>query len=205
MISFNSTDLFTLGILWLVLIFVVAIWLDKMIKIIIWNYLIIAINIWINLGIQILIFSIDNNIIKISNPDQIMNLLLNYNSVINLIIYFSLLTRIFFNTKLGINVQSNKFLKALLAIILAPFTTISIFTSLTIAILGTQILQPTNLINFAKQFEHNIVVYKIILLFPLWLVLPWFITILISSNFNIPKINFNLLPKKKKENEQQWE
>jgi hypothetical protein len=84
---------------------------------------------------------------------------------------------------------------------LAPFTTVSIFTSLTIAVLGPQILQPDYLINFANQFKQYPIIYKIILAFPLWLILPGLITIIFSTRFSLPKFNLNLLPKRKKKDE----
>jgi hypothetical protein len=59
MIYLNSTDLFILGILGLILIFVLAIGIERMLKIIIGNYLLIAISIGINLGLQILIYAVD--------------------------------------------------------------------------------------------------------------------------------------------------
>lgn len=207
MLHFNLTtvDLFTIWIIWFLTILIIAIGLEKIVKIIIWNYLLIVISIWLNIWIDILIFFIDQNIIHLSSPDKIINNLLNLKSILIIFIYFILLVLIFYKSNLGITFDINKFFKFLLTLFFAPLAIISILTSLSIAVLWTKLLNSKWIIELATQFKNNIIVYYLILLFPLWLILPGLITIVASTNISLPKIklNFNLKRKKQETNEEE--
>jgi len=207
-LHFSSYDLFIIWIIWLLLIFSIAIGIERMIKIIIWNYIISIIIIWTNLGINLIIKCLDSGLINYQNPDKLINLLLNIRQILILSLYFILLIWTFYKSKLWVNFPENKIVKLFLSILFAPLTVINILTTLSIVILWNKILNPQQIIEFAEKLKSNPIIYKIILLFPLWLVLPGIVVIILSSEIKIPIPKLNFRFKKKKENaessQEQW-
>ncbi len=207
-LHFSSYDLFIIWIIWLLLIFSIAIGIERMIKIIIWNYIISIIIIWTNLGINLIIKCLDSGLINYQNPDKLINLLLNIRQILILSLYFILLIWAFYKSKLWVNFPENKIVKLFLSILFAPLTVINILTTLSIVILWNKILNPQQIIEFAEKLKSNPIIYKIILLFPLWLVLPGIVVIILSSEIKIPIPKLNFRFKKKKENaessQEQW-
>jgi len=174
------------AVAWMIGILSLILWLEKMIRIIMANYFIASIILAFNnffdlLGSQLFVGKIDRRVDGLQN--RIGTLLLAGKPTLLLTIYFVLL--IFLMTKSRIsfwNVQSPA-LKIWLTILFLPCTVLSILLGIAIAIFGGQMVSLEGLRTLAYNVSDIPYAYNMILLTPVWIILPGIITILVAVLF----------------------
>lgn len=191
---------FLLGMFMFLLIFTFAIGLEKTLKIIIGNYLLIAIILACNVGINLLEKNLSKNWLPfLQNIEQIKAFLIDNKIFILLGIYFIFLIIIFAKSNINVWWKKSKFVRVLLSLIFAPLAVISIMVTLEVAILGIKIFSVEWLYTLADQFGVNQIMYYFIILTPVWLILPWLMTIIFSLKIPKPKLNLSSWSKEEKE------
>lgn len=181
-------------LLWLaivILILFLSISLEKNIKIIIWNYLLISMCLAISSWFEFLNHFSDQielflNTNKISN---LSNFLIEYNVIINLIIYFLILIVIFSKSEMWVIMPWNKVAKILFKTIFSPLTLLSTFVALEIIIFWYKIFEINSLLNIMQDMNVSENLYYFFLFNPIWIILPWITTIIFSIRLNL---NFNI-------------
>lgn len=175
-------------IIWALAILSVTIWLEKMIKIILWNYILSSICLAASQSINLLINYLNNNswlmFFGIKN-DALSNFLLNWQTTIIMIIYAGLLWAIYKKSKISVNIPQDEILKKSLYIFFVPLTVISFILTIQIAITWISIFSVNNSIEIWNIIIDNIYIQMFIKNTPLWILLHWIATILITSELKI--------------------
>lgn len=184
--SVANFNYFLLGIVWVICIFAIAIWVDKMAKVIVWNYILWIICMAVNNVISL--WSNQINLLQASNPwanyAQLQWFLLNGKTGIILVIYLFLLIILLNKTKIHVDVASIPLPKFGLVTVMVVMTVISILLTIAIAVRGIQIIDYTQVINIAKYFIWYPILYNLILYIPLILLLHWLGTLYLVSEFD---------------------
>ena len=175
-------------IIWALVILSVTIWLEKMIKIILWNYILSSICLAASQSINLLINYLNTNswlrFFGIKN-DALSNFLLNWQTTIIMIMYAWLLWIIYKNSKISINIPQDEILKKSLYLFFVPLTVISFILTIQIAITWIGIFSVNNSIELWNIIIDNIYIQMFIKNTPLWILLHWIATILITSELKI--------------------
>ncbi len=175
-------------IIWALVILSVTIWLEKMIKIILWNYILSSICLAASQSINLLINYLNNNnwirIFGIEN-EALANFLLNWQTTIIMIMYAALLWIIYKKSKISVNIPQDEILKNSLYIFFVPLTVISFILTIQIAITWVSIFNINNSIGIGNIVINNIYLQMFIKNTPLWILLHWIATILITSELKI--------------------
>jgi hypothetical protein len=175
-------------IIWALVILSVTIWLEKMIKIILWNYILSSICLAASQSINLLINYLNNNnwirIFGIGN-EALANFLLNWQTTIIMIMYAALLWIIYKKSKISVNIPQDEILKNSLYIFFVPLTVISFILTIQIAITWVSIFNINNSIGIGNIVINNIYLQMFIKNTPLWILLHWIATILITSELKI--------------------
>lgn len=175
-------------LIWALVILSVTIWLEKMIKIILGNYILSSICLAASQSINLLInylntdpwlrfFGIKNN--------ALANFLLNWQTTIIMIMYAGLLWTIYKKSKISVNIPQDEILKKSLYIFFVPLTVISFILTIQIAITWISIFNINNAIEIWNILIDNIYLQIFIKNTPLWILLHWIATILITSELKI--------------------
>jgi len=188
----------TVGVMWYVETIVIAIsgmlailsailWLDRMIRIIMGNYLINSIILWLSNFIELisqrLLFAQSNAAQRLSKTEtRLGELLLDGRPTILLTVYFLLLLFVLKRAHIGIWHIKNEWMRFLMTILFIPSTVLSILLGMATAIFGNKIMDLTALQWLAEIVKHNERLYQIVLLTPLWIVLPG-IFIIVAAAF----------------------
>ena len=199
---FTSYDFFLIWILTVLLIFSVAIWIEKMIKIIIWNYLLIwialSLHVWIDLLVDFLSL---NSVVFLSDQENLVSVFSNYKQHIVVWIYVILLILLFSRSKIWIWVSSNSIIRFIYWIIFAPIAVLSIISSLVIVIFGIKVFSYEWILELLSVFEEGSIVYLFFIFLPLWVILPAFISLLLSTEIRLFKRKAKSLNTKKETND----
>lgn len=187
----TNYDYLFIWILSIILILLFFIDINRMIKIIISNYIIIVIALWIELWFQIMSDILIQNqqlfIQSLWNIEELTILIKSNDTAIILIIYLIILILIFTRSKISIWLTQNKFAGFTFKLIFAPLTIINFITTMLLIRHWDMILSKNILYQYANSFHNNILIYYMILLTPLWLIIPWLITILFSFDYSFFK------------------
>lgn len=177
-------DMILLWVIWIILVFGISMSIDKMLRLILWNYVLIAIIIWINTFIEMLSFPELEFLQQygFKNLALLSSFLNDYKQYIVIAIYFLLLTIIFLRSNLWITRVYWSIGKIILKIIFIPLLISSILATMMLVIFGNNIIEPTKLIEVSKTFNQDPFMQRLILLSPLILFIPWFLTILFSTH-----------------------
>ncbi len=172
----------------LLAIFSFVIGIEKMIKIIIGNYILMAVSLAANESINILINFLNQTPEAKSLwiiHSKLANFLSMWHTTFILILYVALLVIIYLKSKFYIRLPSDQNIQKSLYIILVPMTVISFVLTLQIALIGTQILDVSQLTHLTKNIAGNNYAYKFMTLTPIWILLHGVITIIISTEFKL--------------------
>lgn len=151
----NIYDFLIIWSVWILFIFCIGIWLNRMTKIIIWSYILIATSLAIFSLLDFFTTSLMWFQLPFINYDisPILNFINIYKQYINIFLYFILFALIFVKFSIIQLEAKNLWLKILFYIILTPLTVMSIVSSLLVSVFGTQIIDNDKLIKFVEQFE----------------------------------------------------
>lgn len=176
------------SIMWILVIFSFSIGIEKMIKIILWNYILgsicLAATESIRLIINYLNLTPDLKFIWLTYK-ALWTFLTNWHTTIILIFYIILLVLIYKKSSINVKIPMDEWLKKILYILFVPMTVISVILTLQIAIMGIGVLNFEILQNFANNLTKNIYIYKFLTLTPVWILLHWIATILITSEMKM--------------------
>lgn len=166
-----------IGILSLIL------WLEKMIRIIMANYFIASILLAFNnffdlISSQLLVWKIDRRVDGLQN--RLWSLLLAGKPTILLTIYFVLLIFLMTKSRISFWNVSNQALKIWLTILFLPCTVLSIILWIALAIFGWQMVSLEWLRTLAYNVSDIPYAYNLVLLTPVWIILPGIVTILVA-------------------------
>ncbi len=161
-------------------------WLDRMIRIIMGNYLINSIILWLSNFIELisqrLLFAQSNAADRLSKMEsRLGELLLDGRPTILLTVYFLLLLFVLKRAHIGIWHIKNDGMRFLMTILFIPSTVLSILLGMATAIFGNKIMDLTALQWLAELVRHNDRLYQIVLLTPLWIVLPGLFIIIAAA------------------------
>ena len=161
-------------------------WLDRMIRIIMGNYLINSIILWLSNFIELisqrLLFAQSNAADRLSKTEsRLGELLLDGRPTILLTVYFLLLLFVLKRAHIGIWHIKNDGMRFLMTILFIPSTVLSILLGMATAIFGNKIMDLTALQWLAELVRHNDRLYQIVLLTPLWIVLPGLFIIIAAA------------------------
>lgn len=175
-------------LIWALVILSVTIWLEKMIKIILGNYILSSICLAASQSINLLINYLNADswlrFFGIKN-DALANFLLNWQTTIIMIMYAGLLWTIYKKSKISVNIPQDEILKKSLYIFFVPLTVISFILTIQIAITWIGIFNINNGIEIWNILIDNIYLQIFIKNTPLWILLHWIATILITSELKI--------------------
>lgn len=172
----------------MLVIFSVTIWLEKMIKIILWNYILSSICLAASQSINLLINYLNSdpwlNFFGIKN-DWLANFLSNWQTTVIMIIYAALLWTIYKKSKISVNIPQDEILKKSLYLFFVPLTVISFILTIQIAIMWIGVFSINDSIGIWDIIINNIYLQMFIKNTPLWILLHWIATILITSELKI--------------------
>jgi len=174
--------------IWILAIFSFVIGIEKMIKIILGNYILSSICLAATQSIQILVdYLYQNSNFKFMwfSYQTLWSFFTNAQMTIILILYAILLVIIFQKSKITIRLPMDEVTKKTLYIILVPLTVISVILTLQVAIMWLSVLSLAKLQNVASNLTTNIYLYKFFTLTPIWILLHWIATIVITSELKI--------------------
>lgn len=159
-----------------------------MIKIILWNYILssicLATSQSINLWIKYLIANPEWKIFWMSN-DWFANFLSNWQTTIVMIIYWILLFVIYQKSKITVKIPDDEIIKKSLHLFFIPLTVISFILTLQIAIMWINILDPVWITFLGNALDQNEYFQMFIRNTPIWILLHWIATIIITSEMKI--------------------
>lgn len=172
------------AVAWMIAMLSLILWLEKMIRIIMANYLIASILLWlwnfIDLITQrLLIWTVERWVDGLQI--WIWKLLIAGKPTFLLTVYFVLLLFIVTKSQIGIWKVKHEAVKWVLTFIFLPCTIISIMLSIGLAIYGNQIMNVDELAMLAENVKSIPYVYNFVMLTPLWIILPWMVTILVAA------------------------
>lgn len=176
----NVFDFLMIWVIWIIFIFSVSVGLYRMIKIIIWSYLLMATSLAIFSLIDFTISTMYGLNLNIPRLPEILSKVYEYREYINMLFYFILFFFIFKKFNIIRFKIAQKPIEIILMIFFTPFTVMSIIASLEVAVFGYKIIDYTQLNEFIKQFQENPWIYNFFRLTPIWIVLPWVITLIFS-------------------------
>ncbi len=183
--TLSNFNYFLLGIIWVICIFAIAIWVDKMAKIIVGNYVLGIICMAINNVISLVINHI--NTIQINDPNasysQLQTFLVTGKTGIILIFYLILLIILLTKTKIHVETSHMPLPKAWIMTIMVIMTVISILLTIAIAVRGIQIVDYSQVLNIAKSFVEYPLLYNVIQYIPLVLLVHGLVTLYLISEF----------------------
>lgn len=178
-------------IFWLLvalIVFSIVIWIEKMIKIILWNYILssicLATSQSINLLVNQLTLSPEIKTLWILNS-KIAQILSDGQTTIILIIYIILLVIIYHKSKIKIDTPDDETTKKLIHLLLVPLTVVSIIITFQTVLMWINIVNIQSIQSIANSISANPYLFKFISWTPLWILLHWLATIIITSELKI--------------------
>lgn len=161
------------GVISIFVILSFAIWLEKMIKIILWNYILWGICFALSASIDLAI--------NTSSNDWFINFMTSGKSFIILIIYTLLLALIYYKSKITIEIPSDQIMQKSLYLFFVPMTVLSMWLTMEIILLGTNLLSQGSLIWVVEWVTNNIYLQQFIINTPYWVLIHGIVTIVITS------------------------
>jgi hypothetical protein len=178
-------------IFWLLIaliVFSIVIWIEKMIKIILWNYILssicLATSQSINLLVNQLALSPEIKTLWILNS-KLSQILSDGQTTIILIIYIILLVIIYHKSKIKIDTPDDETTKKLIHLLLVPLTVVSIIITFQTVLMWINIVNIQSIQSIANSISTNPYLFKFISWTPLWILLHWLATIIITSELKI--------------------
>lgn len=147
------------------------------------NYLIASILLWLGNFIELI-----SGRLLIWTPERrvdwlqmrIWKILVAWKPTVLLTVYFVLLLFIVTKSQIWLGKVKSDFMKFVLTVVFLPCTIISILLSIALAIFGNQVMNMADLQILASYVQWYPYAYNFIMLTPLWIILPWLVTILVA-------------------------
>lgn len=176
----SNVNYFLLGVVWVISIFAIAVWTEKMLKIVVWNYILTTICLTLSSVIDSISSSLwyDLN----TNYQNLRNFIINWKTGIILVIYLILLVILLNKSKISFDVHNMSIPKFPLTILLIVMSTISILFTLAIAIWWTSIMNVDEVGFIANFFSNYPIVYQIVNYIPGIIMIHWLLTLFIISD-----------------------
>lgn len=178
-------------IFWLLIaliVFSIVIWIEKMIKIILWNYILssicLATSQSINLLVNHLTHSSEIKTLWILNS-KLSQILSDWQTTIILIVYVVLLITIYHKSKIKIDTPDDDTTKKLIHLLLVPLTVLSIIITFQTVLMWINIVNLQAIQQIANSISANPYLFKFISRTPLWILLHWLATVIITSELKI--------------------
>lgn len=157
---------------------------EKMIKVLLGNYILAIICLAANQSLDILTeFLMRFSTLTILNIsyESISNFIIGGKTSIVLILYLILLLLLFQKSKIRTILPNDEILKKTFSLFLVPMTVISLILTLEIVILWINSLNPIALDVLARSFTDNYYIIQFIVLTPVWVLLHWLLTVLLTT------------------------
>ena len=172
-----------IAVAWMIGILSLILGLEKMIRIIMANYFIASIILAFNnffdlLSLYFITDNVDRWVYGLQN--WLWELIYAWKPTILLTIYFVLLIFLITKSRISFWNVSRQWMKILLTIIFLPCTIISIILWISIAIFWWQMVSLEGIQTLAFNVSYMPYAYNIVMLTPLWIILPWIITLLVA-------------------------
>lgn len=170
----------------IILSFVIG--LEKMIKIILGNYIVGSVCLAASQAIKLLINYL------IANPDlrflwlgskALVGFLTNGQATIIFILYVLLLFLIYKKSSVTISMPDDEIIQKSLYLVLVPLTVLSIILAVEICLIGVEVISPTWIQLAELWFGNNKYVQWFIVLTPVWVLIHWLATIIVTSEFKM--------------------
>lgn len=178
-------------IFWLLLVLIVfsiVIGIDKMIKIILWNYILSSICLATSQSLHILINNLNQNsgikTLWILNS-KLSEILSSWQTTIILVVYVVLLVIIYHKSKIKIDIPEDDTTKKLIHLLFIPLTVVSIIITFQTVLMWINIVNIDSIQSIANSISANPYLFKFISRTPLWILLHWLATIIITSEMKI--------------------
>jgi hypothetical protein len=184
MMDYSVIQTWAFAIVWMLGLLSLILGLQKMIRIIMANYLISSILLWLsNFTDLVTRWLLNSQSERRVDGFQIWfaKLIAAWKPTFLLTVYFVLLLFIITKSHIGIGTIKNPMLRVILTVIFLPCTIISILLSVSLAIFGSQVMTLDWISVLADTFSSNVIIHNAIMLTPLWVVIPWLVTILVAA------------------------
>jgi hypothetical protein len=123
--------------------------------------------------------------------NMIGSVIISAKPTIILVMYFILLLWIATKSRIGLGFMHNDIMKRILTVLYIPFTVISIVTNLALAVFGTKVLELSQLVKLSEFVSDNRFLHNMIILTPLWILLPGLITVVLASYSLMPRLEMS--------------
>jgi len=198
-----NAEWFIIVVLWFLCLGLLSIWVSKMLRVLIWNYIAGISCLFLSLGIHLFIRLLDQShesLSFIKHPDALLWFLNNNYVLVIISTYLILIIMSFRSSIMNANVNAIK--KIFYYIFLTPLTAITIIFTITVLIVGPEILT----IWWFDTFVTNLNIWNkwirmLIDFSPFVMVFTPILVMILSYRIWFPKISFpkmNLKKKKKK-------
>ena len=169
----TNLDYFIVWLVIILIIFSIALWPTKILRIIIWNYIISFLVIGLYLFMEMISYRLNNWSINMSigSEQSVQNLMINEKQTIWLFFYLILLVIFVNKSRVEWGVYEDRWLYNWL-LIFWPLTAISIMTTLIVVILWTDVMSYKEVLAFSKQFSQGSLINWFIQNLPIWIILP---------------------------------
>ncbi len=177
-----------IGLVWLLFVFSFYVWIEKMIKIILWNYILWSICLAASQSIDFLIdfFATSPNLKFLGMTyDSLWKMFFDWKTIIVLVLYVVLLVVIYRTSKIRISVPQDQMIQKWLYFLFVPLTVLSIVLTFQIAVMWVSAINIKELQGIAAELTTNSTIYSFITMTPVWILLHWIATILITSEMKI--------------------
>ncbi len=178
-------------IFWLLIVLIVfsiVIWIEKMIKIILWNYILSSICLATSQSLHLLI----NNLSLSSQlktfwilNSKLSQILADWQTTIVLVLYVVLLVIIYHKSKIKIDTPDNETTKKVIHLLLVPLTVLSIIITFQTVLMWINIVNIESIQTIANSISANPYLFNFIRWTPLWILLHWLATVIITSELRI--------------------
>ena len=178
-------------IFWLLIaliVFSIVIWIEKMIKIILWNYILSSICLATSQSLNLLINYLSTNshikTLWILNS-KLSQILTDWQTTIILILYVILLVIIYHKSKIKIDTPEDISTRKIIHLLLVPLTVLSIIITFQTVLMWINIVNIESIQSIANSISSNPYLFNFIRRTPLWILLHWLATVIITSELKI--------------------
>lgn len=178
-------EYFIVWSLWILCVFSLAIWIEKMMKIVLWNYLLTALCLTLAPSLWAFVWRLTLNAPDVA---QTISPAFENKIIITLVVYLLMLLLFFLKSRISIHFHVGGLQKIFLTIVCIPLTIVSIATTLQIAVLWLQAFDMWALQTMVATLPIQDVYKNFISYTPIIICVHAIITIFVLSHINwIPK------------------
>lgn len=170
----TNLDYFIVWLVVILIIFSIALWPTKILRIIIWNYIISFLVVGLYLFMEMISYRLNNWTINMTlgSEQSVQNIMINEKQTIGLFFYLILLVIFVNKSRVEWWSYEDRWLYNWL-LIFWPLTAISIMTTLIVVILWTDVMSYKEVVAFSNQFSKGSMINWFIQNLPIWIILPW--------------------------------